>query len=364
MTFHEPSVWLLLLIGLIPLLWWRLASDRRRSSIGFSSVRPLHRSPKTWTLRLRWIVPALRTLAIALLIVCIAGPRKADEQTRIRTEGIAIQLVVDRSGSMRALDFEVEGRQASRLDAVKKVVEDFIVGSDDLPGRPNDLIGLITFATFADPISPMTLDHEHLVEAIRQTRVASDPESGATALGDAIALAAERLDQLTEHIDPSQRHRITSKVMIVLTDGENNAGEFDPELAAELAASLGIRVYTIGAGSNRDKVEIPIVHPVTGETIIVPRHVPLDEATLRTIASIADGAYFRATDTDSLTDVYARIDELEKTEIEQRRYTRYAEAAVQSVKVAGIRLPPLLAVVVVLLLLETLLASTRFRTLP
>ncbi|UCD75933.1 MAG: VWA domain-containing protein [Phycisphaerales bacterium] len=363
MMFHHPSIWFLLLLLLLPGLYWRLARNWRRSAVAFSSIETASRAPRTWAIRLRWIVPTLRILALVLLIICMARPRKADEQTRIHTEGIAIQLVVDRSGSMRAMDFTIDGKPADRLAAVRKVVEEFVIGSGDLPGRPDDLVGLITFATFCDSISPPTLDHDYLIESIRQTTVAGEEEGASTAIGDALALGVERLRSLVERADLTARPAIKSKVMILLSDGEDNSGEIDPITAAEMAAAFDIKVYTIGAGSRNSTVEVPFTDPFTGREVMRRVPVSIDEETLRKIAQTTGGEYFRATDTDSLTEIYSRIDELERTDIEQRRYTRYGELAVEPLRIGSATLPPLLIIVFALISLELLLSNTRFRTL-
>jgi len=365
MSFHHPSIWFLLLLVLLPVIWWRRRRRPRRTAVGFSSIALLHEAGTTWAVRLRAIVPILRALALILLVICLARPRRADEQTRIFTEGIAIQLVVDRSGSMRAMDFTLDGKPADRLTVVKNVVEEFVSGGDDLPGRPDDLVGLITFATFADSISPLTLDQDYLVEAVRRTAVATEREGASTAIGDAVALGVERLHRLSDRKDLRGADRqIKSRIMILLTDGESNAGDIDPVTAAELAATCDIRIYTIGAGTRSGLAPVPMRDPFTGRQVIRRVRVSIDERTLKRIAEITGGEYFRATDTESLRDIYARIDELEKTEIEQRRYRRFAELPVQSVRLGPLRLPPLLAVVFVLLALELFLATTRLRTVP
>ena len=364
MTFHHPSLWFLLLFLLVPLLWWRWWGGRRRATLAFSSVEALAAVDATWAVRLRWTVPALRSAALVVLIICIARPQKADEHTRLFTEGIAIQLVVDRSGSMRAMDFELDRRPASRMEAVKKVVQDFIEGGEDLPGRPDDLIGLITFASYADSLCPLTLDHGHLVEAVRQTEFATEAEGSATAIGDAVALGVERMRGLEQRRDLQAGRRIKSKVMILLTDGEHNAGDIDPLTAAEMAAAFDIKIYTIGAGTDAAFAPIMVTDPFTGRQVMDRVRVSIDEETLRRIADITGGRYFRATDSASLQEIYARIDELERTEIEQRRYTEYKEISLESVWIAGVPLPPLLTVVLILLMVEIILANTRFRTLP
>ncbi len=364
MTFHFPSVWFLLVLLVLPLLWWRWKVRNRSCTISFPSTEIIEQVPASLFVHLCMIIPVLRSLALILLIISLARPQLADQQTRIRAEGIAIQLVMDRSGSMQALDFTLQGEDASRLDAVKQVVEDFVIGEGDLPGRPNDLVGLINFASFADSVCPLTLDHNHLAQTIQQMTVASEAEGSATALGDAIALGVERLHQIGSQDTADGRELIKSKIMIVLTDGENNAGEIEPITAAELAATFDIKIYTIGAGSNNSRVPVPVTNPFTGEKEHRYVRVSIDEETLRQIADVTGGAYFRAKDTDTLEEVYAQIDKLEKTEIEQKQYTRYSEFAIQSLQWRGFTFPPILIFVILILLLETLLANTRFQTIP
>jgi Ca-activated chloride channel family protein len=281
------------------------------------------------------------------------------------TEGVAIELVVDRSGSMRAQDFTLDGRSVSRLDAVKRVVQQFVTGGERLPGRPDDLIGLIVFARYADSRCPLTLDHEHLTETVRATQfvgAAEREQEDGTAIGDAIGLAVERLSSLDERVKVRSADVIKSKVIVLLTDGENNAGDLEPAVAADMAAALGIRIYTIGAGTESGYAPVPV--DIGGRIVSQRMRVSIDEKTLREIARRTGGLYFRATDTDSLEEIYARIDELERTEIEQQRYTEYHELAVEPWRLGPLPLPPLLAMVLILLAAEVLLTATRFRTLP
>ncbi len=362
MSFQSPSAWFLVLLGLLPLLWWSRRGGRGRGAVAFSSVGLAGLAGATWAVRLRWLVTALHDAAIVVLIICLARPQRADEHTRVFTEGIAIQMVIDRSGSMLAMDFTIDGRDVTRLEAVKNVVEDFVDGGDSLPGRPDDLIGLITFATWADSMSPLTLDHRHLIEAVRRTEVSAVEEDRATAIGDAIALGVERMAGLDTELGGDRR--IKSKIMVLLTDGESNAGDIDPVTAAKMAEAFDIRIYTIGAGTDRAWAPVPTTDPFSGRRVMRRVPVSIDEATLQEIAELTGGQYFRATDGDSLQEVYARIDELERTEIEQRRYTDYEEMAVESVKLGWVTLPPLLSIALVALGLHVVLANTRFRTLP
>lgn len=361
-ALHQPSAWALLLLPVVLLALLRARRLRRRSAVRFSAASPLAAAGTTWATRVRWVVPALRAAALVLLVVAIARPRTIDERARIPTEGIAIELVIDRSGSMLAQDFALEGRRVDRLAAVRAVVEEFVLGGDDLPGRPNDVVGLVTFATWADATCPPTLDHEHLVAAVRATEVSPSDEDRHTALGDAIALGLERLRSLEERAVEEGGSTIRGKVMIVLTDGESNAGDIDPLTAAEMARAFDVRIYTIGAGSDAAAVPVPATDPFTGRTRLVAQRVSIDEETLRAIAERTGGSYQRATDTDSLADIYARIDALERTEIADEGFVAWRELAVAPTRLGGTSIPPILALVIALLALETLLATTRLRS--
>lgn len=362
MSFHQPSVWFLLLLLTLPLLWLRWNSPRRRASVNFSTTRPMRFIGSTMVLRFRWIIRALRLAAIALLIIALARPEKGDEQTRVNSEGIAIQLVVDRSGSMRAQDFtDDKGRPTDRLTVVKNVVKDFVMGGNGLEGRRDDLIGCINFGSFADSLCPMTTDHTHLMESIRQMKVASEREEAGTAIGDALALGVERLKSLEQRVNLGPDKTIKGKIMILLTDGENNTGDIDPMTAAQMAAAFGIKVYTIGAGTTRGMAPIPGTD-VFGRPLQIP--VSIDEESLKKIADATGGKYFRASDTESLHSIYEQIDKLERTKIHENRYVTYKEAAVEPIRLGRFTIPPLLMVVIVLLGTETLLSNTRFRMAP
>jgi Ca-activated chloride channel homolog len=358
MSLQHP--WLLLLLLVLPLLWWRWSLRGRRSAVTFSSLQPVAEIVPSWAVRWRWIPAAIRTVAIALLIIALAGPRRGDEHTRINTEGIAIQIIVDRSGSMRATDFTINGKPTDRLEVVKHVVERFVRGGEGLPGRPDDMIGMIAFATFADTLAPITSDHTHLIHALQQMTIASERDESATAIGDAIALGVERLRSLEQRVATGRLSSIKSKVIILLTDGENNAGDIDPITAANMAAAFGIKVYTIGASSNAAFASVP-GRDMFGQPLRIP--VAIDEDMMTEIATITGGHYYRATDTDTLTRIYRQIDELEKTKMHERRYVTYKHAAVEPLRLGPLTMPPLLMLALGMLFAETLLRCTRFRAL-
>jgi Ca-activated chloride channel family protein len=361
MTFHPDAIWMLLLGLLIPVALWAGVRGRNRSTITFSSVEGARIAGRSLRSRLRWLPLGIRVLALSLLVTALARPVKANEQTRVMVEGVAMQMLVDRSSSMLAEDFQMNGQRANRLEAVKQVGAEFIVGGDGLPGRPNDLIGLIAFAGYADSLSPMTLDHAHLLNAMGGLKEVEVRSEDGTAIGDAVALAVERLRDVGERAEQTDRQRIKSRVIVLLTDGENTAGAIEPLMAADLAEKYGIKIYTIGMGT-RGVAMVPVQTPFGRE--MRPTQVNIDEETLTEMADRTGGRYFRATDTNSLKEIYETIDELEKTETEQRRYLQYIDYAVEPLPLGGFMLPPLLLAAFGLLVLEQLLALTTFRSLP
>ena len=293
--------YLLAALAIVPVvLLARFAAGR----VQFSSLAALP-AGATWRTRLAPLPDALYGLAALALAVALAGPQRYDGQHRVKRRGIAIMMVVDHSGSMRALDLSDTERELTRLDAVKGVFEQFVLGGGGLGGRPDDAIGLIAFARYADTLSPLTLDHANLATAARQVEIVTEQAEDGTAVGDGLAQAVERL-----RAAPQQ-----SKVAIVLTDGVSNAGEVAPLAAASLAKDSGVKVYTVGAGTNG---RAPIrVENAFGQSELVSMPVQIDEETLTKIAEATGGAYFRATDLDGLRQVYRAIDKLERTEIDE-----------------------------------------------
>jgi Ca-activated chloride channel homolog len=350
--FHDP-VWLVLLVPLAAIGWW--IHRRRAAAVVYSSVELLKALPVTAAQRVRRVLPALGLLGLALLIVALARPQRGKEECRVRAEGIAIEMCIDRSGSMNAKDFELDGKPVTRLQVVKKTFRQFVDGGNGLAGRHDDLIGLIDFGGYVEVKCPLTLDHG-AVNQLLDTVVIAEPvvdaagrivnprllqEDQSTAIGDALATAVDRLKEA----------KAKSKIIILLSDGVSNAGVLTPEQAAELAKTYGIKVYTIGIGSTK-----PIAVPTTdlfGRTIMMPTRIEFDEQALREIADATGGQYFNAEDTESLREVYAAIDQLEKTVSEGRIYTDYRD-------LFEFALMPGFA----LILLQVVLVSTRFRTLP
>ena len=350
------SFWLLVGPLAVWLVWFRSRRHQRPAAI-FSSVADLKSLPVTWMQRIRQTFPWMYGLGLLLIVAALARPQAGKSESRITGEGIAIELVLDISGSMEALDFQLEGEDVSRLEAVQHVIGEFVLGnkSQGLNGRPDDLIGLIAFGGFADSKCPLTLDHGALVDIVDDLKVPKPvrdqqgriinadalQEELATAIGDGVALGIDRLKDC----------KAKSRIMVLLTDGDNNAGVVDPTEAAIIAKELGIRIYSIGIGRN-GVVPVP-QEDEFGRTVLVPAQFRIDEDLLREIATVTGGTYFHASDSEGLAEVYARIDRLEKSQFEESKYSEYTELFRWF---AGSGLALILAI--------NVLKETRFRSLP
>ena len=249
-------------------------------------------------------IETLRWLGIVFMIIALARPQLGSKQIERLNDGIDIVLTIDASGSMQALDFIEDNERIDRLTIVKKVAAEFV------DNRRFDRIGLVIFGSYAFTQCPPTLDYKVLKEFMNNCIIGMAGRE--TAIGSAMAIGIKRLE----------KSKAKSKVLIMLTDGENTAGEFDPLQTAQKAAALGIRIYTIGVGSNE-----PVPFPQQGffGKKIVYREMRLDEDTLKEIASITNGAYFNAQDTQGLRDVYRQIDQLEKSEVKVKEYQHYTD---------------------------------------
>ena len=302
-------------------------------------------------------MPLVYGIGLILLAIGLARPQSGKSESRILGEGIAIEMVLDISGSMEAIDFQLAGKDVSRLEAVKHVIGEFVLGSrtSGLSGRKDDLIGVVAFGGFADSKCPLTLDHGALVDIVRALEIPkpvrdqkgrvinakSLQEDLATAIGDGLALGVDRL----------RGAKAKSKVIVLLTDGDNNAGAVDPKEAARIARESGIKVYTIGIGRT-GLVPVP-QEDEFGQRVLVPAQFRIDEDLLREIATTTDGEYFHASDLAGLSKVYTQINRLEKSEFNETQYSEYTELFAWF---AGPGLALALAV--------GILNETRFRTLP
>ncbi len=335
-TFRFATPWILALLPLAAILALWLRQRRgpraRPAALRYADVGLAAPARASLRVTLRPVLPALRWLALALCIVALARPQTGQAQQIVEGEGVDIALALDISGSMASLDFEPQ----NRLEAAKQVIRDFI------HTREFDRLGLVIFASNAFNQSPATADHAVLLRQLDQVKLAQDfgLEDG-TAIGMGLANAANMLKD----------SRAASRVVILLTDGVNNSGEIDPITAAEAAAALGIKVYTIGAGRPG---QVPFPMPgMFGQPQVVYQESEIDEETLRRIADLTGGLYFRAEDSAGLAEIYQQINSLEKSRVEVRSFSRYRE-------LAGWLLAPALA----LLLLEMILRQTMLRQLP
>jgi Ca-activated chloride channel homolog len=344
MRFASPEALLLMLPLALMFLWLRRRGQPR--AVGFPAVGTLAPLRPSIAVRLRQALPWLRALVVALAVVALARPQWGVEATRVHREGIAIAMAIDTSSSMSAIDLQLDDRPSSRLEVVKTTFRDFVDGrvesdASDLGGRDGDAIGMVTFARYADSISPLTLDYEALLGLLDQVGIVGLPTEDGTAIGDGIVRAIDLLGQTGG----------AGKVIILLTDGSYNAGETEPLVAAQIAAAYGIRIYAIGAGS-RGSALMPVPAP-GGGVAYLKAQVTIDETTLEQIAQLTGGKYFRATDGAALRAIYAEIDRLETAPNVAEHHQRYVEIY-----------PLFVAFGLGLLLLEILLVNTRLRTVP
>ncbi len=324
--FANPRLlWLLLLVPLA-IVWYILRHKKQEASLQFSDLKGFAQLPKTWKAYLRHLLFAMKMAALALLIVALARPQSSSTNSTSNIEGIDIVMAMDVSGSMLARDLKPD-----RLTAAKRVASDFV------NDRPGDRMGLVIFSGESFTQVPLTTDHGVMLNMLAEMK--NGLLDDGTAIGDGLATAISRLKD-SEAI---------SKVVILLTDGMNNAGSVDPYTAAEIAKLYGIRVYTIGVGSY-GTAPFPVQTPFG--TQIQQMKVDIDEKLLTTIANSTGGKYFRATSNQKLDEVYQEIDKLERSKIEVTEFRRLHE-----------EFYPLVAWALALLLLEFLMRKTIFRTL-
>jgi Ca-activated chloride channel homolog len=329
LSFANPGfLWLL---AVIPLLGWRYLRRLRQGqgSLRFASTVSLEGMRSAWTVHVRHVLFGITTLALALAIVAMARPRNGTQAEEILTEGVDIVLALDASGSMAAEDFEPHNRFYVAKTVAKKFVEDL----------RHDRVGLVIFAAKAFTRCPLTLDYGVLQSVLDNAELGTIEDG--TAIGTALATCLNRL----------RESKAKSKVIILVTDGVNNRGEVQPVDAAEIARTLGVKIYTIGVGSS-GTARVPINDPVYGK-IYANLQVEIDEASLKRIADVTKGLYYHATDRPSLEKIFADIGRLEKTKIQVKSYTHYNE-----------RFPVFLLPALTLVFLGTLAGFTRFGKIP
>lgn len=332
MTFAHP--YFLLLLLLLPLLAWLKGRRGQPPAFLYSAVRLVEGLTRARRSRAGAFLAALRWLVLALFIVALAQPRLMKSATTVKASGVDIVVALDLSGSMISEDFVVRGGRVNRFNMARAVLKQFI------DQRPNDRIGLVVFAAQAFIATPLTLDHDFLHENLDRLEIGTI-NADQTAIGDALSTALNRLREL----------KSKSKIVILMTDGQNNAGKVDPLTAAEAAQALGVKVYTIGIGT-RGLAPMPVF--MNGQKVGY-RQMPvdIDENTLQKIADKTGGKYYRADNAERFQQIYAEIDKLEKTEAIINKFTQFDEL-----------FPWLVSFGLALLLVEVVLGQTVFRRLP
>ncbi|MEM7623288.1 MAG: VWA domain-containing protein [Planctomycetota bacterium] len=384
--------WALAALAAVPVLAAimiaRAARGGTATPMNFSGQRFLETGPRGIRASLAFLPGVLRLAALVAVVFAVARPQSIQGETRTRTDGIAIQLVVDRSGSMNE-EIEYEGALTTRLDAVKRVAASFIEGDgEDLSGRQGDLIGLVAFARYADTICPLVQEHQTLLELLAGVETARIQTEDGTAIGEAVALAAGRLRNAelevkraaealerraiasgaattdaddtgndtgndtgtdtgtdTGNAEAQPEFTIASKAIVLLTDGQNNRGDIDPIQAATLAQEWGIRIYAIGIGGGSRQMRLGGLSLPIGSTV--------DTRMLSQIADMTGGRFWLASDAETLREIYAQIDELETTQIETTRSTNVEE-----------RFAPFAIAALALLVTEIGLSTLLFRRVP
>jgi Ca-activated chloride channel family protein len=331
MQFHDPVFFILL--PFIGVLFWFVTRRAKKSSLRFSAQRLLPKDVVTWRLRAARLLPILRPITLVLFVFALARPQEILEDSRQESLGVDIVLAIDCSGSMLAQDFKVNGMRKGRIDVVKDVVKDFV------KERKGDRLGMVAFAARAYTVCPLTLDTPWLLANLERVKV-GDIEDG-TAVGSAIMSSINRL----------KNSQAKSKLVILLTDGVNNAGKVAPLEAAKAAQALGIKIYTIGAGT-KGLAPYP-VRGLFGGMGYQDVEIPVDDEMLTSVARMTNAQYYRAQDTESLRRIYKDIDSLEKSKFDEQGYREYRELFYLFL------IPGLL-----LLLLELLLANSWLKVWP
>jgi Ca-activated chloride channel family protein len=330
MNFRNPIFLILFLI--IPLIFY-LRRQGKKSYVRFSSGQFLTDLGASFKQVVSKHLLLLRLVVIVFLIFAVMRPRAPIEGSKVKTEGVDIVLAMDCSTSMLAEDFKLGGKRRNRLDVVKEVVSDFI------KKRKNDRIGIVAFAARAYTICPLTLDYSWLLQNLERVKIGIIEDG--TAVGSGIAASVNRLKD----------SEAKSKIVVLLTDGRNNAGKINPSTAAEAAKAINVKVYTVGAGT-KGIVPFP-AQDIFGRKVYQNVDIDLDEGTLKKIAEVTNANYYRATDTESLRTIYDEIDQLEKTPVEEKGYLEYNELFSIFTIIA-----------LIILVLEIVLTNTVFMKLP
>jgi Ca-activated chloride channel family protein len=351
MTFERPDVYLLALLLAVPALQWHRRRRRRRAGMPLNVGNRVHELGQTWRQSTRWIVAATRLTGITALIVALASPFDWHASRPVDVEGIAIELVLDRSGSMLEDDYRWGGARVMRLDAVRSAASEFILRQPSSPHR-NDLVGLTTFARDATVDCPLTLDHEQLIARLWRVGAAADYREDGTAIGDGLGVGVAELQSLDRSLHQRDPDSPLTRVVVLLTDGQQNAGELSPERAAALARHYGIRVYVI------------TLEPSAATSNATATRLARERERLRQLAESTGGKLFTVADSSSLRDAYATVDALEMTVLKGRTVASRRYWAVEPFRWGPFALPPLALVALITLAAEFTLSRTLYSEIP
>lgn len=341
----------ILFLGYLALVVWKINSRKSNAALKFSNVSRLNTNTVSWKTQTRWILTTLRICGVLFLLVAFSRPQKGLEIVKTAREGIAIQMVIDRSSSMKQ-PLTFRGLESDRLDVVKTVLKEFVKGNgNELKGRLNDMIGLNSFAGFVEENSPLTLDHNTLVSFAKTIRPASKIEDG-TMIGDAIYYSTLRLVSVDELLkEAGKKHndyKIHSKIIILLTDGQQTRSGMNPIEAAEFARDNGIKIYTIAITSDENYRRRDSLF---GQFFSLMDR-PLDTSMLEQVAEITGGMFAKASSGEALVRIYKKIDQLETSRFDES-FTTYKEL-----------FPLLVKIGLLILLLELTLSQTLYRRVP
>ncbi len=318
MNFIQPELlWLLLLV---PCLAWHLSlRQHQEHNILYSTTELLINLPRSLRQRFLWLVPFLYSVALIATIVSVAQPYQKSRSYTEQAEGIAISIVLDISTSMQ-FGMQVDKKRQPRIEVAKKVIEQFVIGDDEeLKGRPNDLISVITFARYADTLVPLTSSHDALVSMTQDITTTTRPNEDSTAFGDATALAAAQLSHYEQTMGLTE-NSIKSKIMILLTDGENNSGDYQPLMAAAMAKDWGVKIYTITLSDPSNSLSNK------KETATAKQAMTNTDWILQKMALSTGGIFQRAHDYQSLQKVYQEINSLETSKLQQISFEKITPA--------------------------------------
>ena len=301
--FRFASPYGLILLALIPITIWYGIRRMHGPALASSGTGAVEGLPKSAIIKLQGLMPMLFYIALALMIVALARPQWGTRQMQVSDSGINIILAVDLSESMAALDFKHQGKIINRLEAIKNVVQEFI------GNRNGDRIGMVVFGSQAYTQLPLTRDYNTIATMLERLKIGA--AGRATAIGDAMGISLKRLEDIESR----------SNIIILLTDGRSNSGEFEPLAAAAIAKEKGVKVYTIGVGS-KGRAPFLVNDAIFGQRYVYQR-VDMDEQALQAIADETGGLYFRAENMEGLKKIYATIDEMEKTEVKTKTFAEY-----------------------------------------